>query len=66
MPWARPRSRFTRDFKEWVVCLVLRGSGQRRRGALARGVAHARRGLRRPAGRARQGALRGRKAHRDR
>ena len=46
--------------------LARRGSGQRRRGALTRGVTHARRGLRRPAGRARQGALRGRKAHRDR
>ena len=28
------------------MCLVLRGSGQRRRGARARGVAHARRGVR--------------------
>ena len=43
MPWARRKARFTRDFKEWVVCLVLRAP--RRRGARARGVAHARRGV---------------------
>ena len=59
MPWARCKARFMRDFKEWVVCLALYGSGPRRRGARARGVAHARRGvhvcLHRSEGRARQG-----------
>lgn len=24
LPWARPRSRFTRDFEDWVACLTIR------------------------------------------
>lgn len=24
VPWARPRSRFTRDFEDWVACLAMR------------------------------------------
>jgi hypothetical protein len=66
MPWARCKARFTRDFKEWVVCLALRA--QRRRGARAWSGIRSARYVRVCADleAARGRGLRGCKAHRDR